>query len=753
MSALSPGSLHPSVYRQEKHFSWVALLLVGMLLVSDRGGWAEKEKEKSDKEVEAVADQLEYTHNQKKIIAKGNVVITYGEVKLTSDYAEVETEEKKAYAKGHVIVLRGNQIAARGNEVYYDYKLDQGRFPDGRSIEFPWFTRGKEVAQTAKGKLKLTDAEITTCDLERPHYQVKAKSATVITGDKIIARNITIYVLGKKVFWWPYAVIPLQKPIESPIQIQPGYSSDDGAYILTTKGFSIIKSVWGKWHADYRFKRGFGAGVDLDYNFERIRTQGSVKTYLTQDKRAPTPGLANPYSLREDRVRGRVTWRQRTDFNEDTYALLRFHRLADEFFLQDFFEREFRSDVEPSSFVNFTLNSDRHGFYAYNQARINQFETTVERLPDIRFDWKNQRFFSDRLYYESATGLANLNQKFSREPFDLQNFRADSFHEWTFPMKWNEIKLTPSANFRETLYARDADESNARARTAFGAAVDLRTHFYRLLNVNSDSLGIEINQLRHVFEPSVRYDGIMHSTVSNEELTKFDSIDAVDDSDRITFGLENRIQTKRVIGGRMRRVDLVSLNTFLAYDFHPDEEFSTSGFSIWSTELQFRPYEWLQFEIRFDYDMMRNKFRELNQDLMARKGRFHVLLSHRLVTKHDFIGALGDNQFVFDTGYWINERWELGAHVRWDAVDHKLEEWQIAATRDLHDFLLDLGYNVRNSDISSSNKEIFFLFRLKAFPGYPLKAGNRASFSEPRIGSTVAGSNTIRSAAYLPTES
>jgi len=48
---------------------------------------------------------------------------------------------------------------------------------------------------------------------------------------------------------------------------------------------------------------------------------------------------------------------------------------------------------------------------------------------------------------------------------------------------------------------------------------------------------------------------------------------------------------------------------------------------------------------------------------------------------------------------------------------------------------------VRNSDIDSANKEFFFELTLKAFPEYPAKAGNHATFSRARMGKTVAGSN------------
>lgn len=707
--------------------------------------------DKDDKKVEIVADQLEYDRNTKKMIGRDNVVVTYGDLKMSSDYAEVQTETKQAYARGHVILLERDQIAAKGEEVHYNFESKAGKFPNGSAVSLPWFVHGREVEQKAKGKWEVRDGIVTTCERTRPHYQLRAKTVDVFKDDKIFAKNVTVHILGKKVFWLPFLIIPLQEH-QTPIEIQVGYSDDDGAYILTSKGFSVVKQLWGNWHIDYRSKRGFGAGLDLGYHFEKFkegdlvnRTDGMVNMYLTQDERAPNPNnTLNPYEQREDRERGRITWKHRTDFYPDTYLLLRFHKAADEFFLQDFFEQEFRSDVEPTSFVNFTHNSDRYGFYAFNQKQVNEFDTVTERLPEIRFDWKNAPFFTDRLYYESNTSFANLNQTYSRTDQNNNAIRGDTFHEWTFPLKWREITLTPSANFRETLYSRDKTDSDFRARTAVGGAVDLRTQFYRTFETSFDVIGIEVNQLRHVFEPYSRYDTTLHSSVSNEELHKFDSVDSVDDANKVTFGLENRIQTKRVVLGKIQRVDLVSLNTFMSYDFHPDEAPSGSGLGIIGAELQIRPYEWLQYEVRFEYDVAENTFRDFNQDLLAQKNRFRFVIGHRLVGRRDFLNTEGNNQFVFEAKYWLNNLWAIGGYLRWDAEVHELEEWQISATRDLHDFLLDFGYNVRNSEIDESNKEFFFLFHLKAFPRLALKSGNRASFSEPRIGITVAGSDQFQ---------
>ena len=84
-------------------------------------------------QVEAIADTLEYGRDQKKVIAKGNVILTHGNIRLTSDYAEVETDTKQAYAKGHVLIFKNSAPVARGEEVHYNFETEQGQFPDGRT--------------------------------------------------------------------------------------------------------------------------------------------------------------------------------------------------------------------------------------------------------------------------------------------------------------------------------------------------------------------------------------------------------------------------------------------------------------------------------------------------------------------------------------------------------------------------------------------------------------------------------------------
>lgn len=712
----------------------------------------------SPAKVEVVADTLEYDKNNNKVIAKGNVVLRHEGVEMTADYAEVETETKKAYARGHVILFKKGEPISKGEEIHYNFEDQTGDFPGGRAFSLPWFFSGEDVQQVREGVKVIKNGGVTTCDLEEPHYAIKAKKVTVYEGDKLVARNVTFYALGKPIFWWPYLVLPLHQTRNVPLRVSAGYNSRFGTYILATKGIGITKNIWGDIHADWRSERGFGGGGDIYYDFteeknKRLLGQGIVKGYLTKDQRAPRVGSSvsedTSFDEDEERTRGRLTYLHRTDFDPYTNLIFRYNRIEDEYFLQEFFEDESRAELEPQTFGTFTKNSESFGFMTHVEKKANRFESMVERLPQVQFDWKTQPFFNDRLFYDNQTSFVNMTKTFDRSDYDEDVIRYDSFHEWSAPLNYKDIKFTPFTNVRGTYYSRDQVSDGDLFRGAWSGGADMRTHFYRTYDVSSDRLGIEINQMRHIIEPLVQYKTVK-SNVSDEDLNRFDSIDRIDDADIVTFGVENRIQTKRVVNGRMQRVDLVSLNSYLSYELNPDgrslasrnyapyfDGQTDSNFTIGTQEVVLRPYEWLQSETRFDFGMNDGQMRVFNQDLVLRRNRFTLIFGYRFI--RDFIDLPGSEQFIFDGKYVINPLWAIGGYVRWDSSE--LEEWQVVATRDLHDFIFDFGYNVRNSDIENSNKEIFFDFRLKAFPILSLRSGRRAGFGEARIGETVAGAN------------
>ncbi len=717
----------------------------------------------AEDEVDAAADSLQYLKEEQKLVARGNVVLSYRDIELTADQAEIKSDTKEAHAKGHVVLRQKGKATLSGDEVFFDFKNNQGSFPDGRFFEYPWYGYGEKMEQVSKKKLSADNVSITSCDLPSPHYDVKASHADFYPGDKIVARNVVFRILDPPVFWLPYLVIPLKEP---PFQITPGYSNNWGAFVLLTKGFAINEHVSGRLHADWYSKRGFGYGADVNYNFERLGI-GQVKLYGIHDKNAPNDRKENPFANenRFEDFRGRVSWKHKTRIDPLTTLQLQWHEISDGRFLQDFFEREHREEISPQSFITITRNADQYSLLANIEKRSNRFQTVSEKLPEVVFTWLRKPLFGTNFYYTHEDGLVNFNQTQAFSPDGPNTVQFYTDQELSYPARFLKYyHFNPYMSFREDYFTRSREKETGITRYVVGTGFDARTRFYRKIDYQGSILGIELDQLRHIMEPLIQYNSIKFASVHPSKLVVTGRGDQLDHRDFVTFGVENRIQTKRKQkDGSYQRVDLVSFNAFLDYSFGPGSDLlrtRANKFTDARFETVLRPYEWLALRMDTDYDFIDQEIFTHNTDLIFDPGRFRITIGHRYTNdrSHDphtvsnleiprphlVLDDTGSNhQVTLDVVYDLNQRWDLGGYVRWKINKNNLEEWEIRAQRDLHDWLLDFGFNVRNSALTDSklNKEAFVQLRLKALPFVELKTGHQATFADSRIGRTVSGSN------------
>ncbi|MBI4395404.1 MAG: LPS-assembly protein LptD [Candidatus Omnitrophica bacterium] len=721
-----------------------------------------------DAPIEAVADNLQYSQADHKLIAKGNVVITYGDIELTADQAEVHTETKEARAEGHVTVRQKEKGTLSGDKVFFDFKNNSGSFPDGRFFSFPWYGFGEHLEQISKKKIRAQNVFITSCDLPHPHYDVKAQVADIYPGDKIVARNVFFRILEVPVFWWPYLIIPLN--YNSPFQVTPGYSDEYGAYVLVSKGFSLNEKVKGRFHLDWYSKRGIGYGADINYKFDRFGV-GQVKLYGINDEESPNQRAENPFSDKNEKYRGRVSWRHRARIDPLTTLHLQWNEISDERFLQDFFEREHREEVTPLSFITVTRNANNYSLLAHIEKRTNRFQTVSEKLPEVVFTWLRKPLLGSNFYYTHEDGFVNFDQTkaFSPDGPNAVQFYTDQ--ELSYPIRFlRYYNFNPFLTVREDYFTKSREKENGITRFVGGGGFDLRTRFYRKIDYEGNPLGIKLNQLRHVMEPLIQYNTIKFASVNPSKLIVTGRGDQLDHQDFLTFGVENRIQTKRLVQGKsFERVDLVSFNAFLDYSFGPGSNLlrtRANKFTDARFETILRPYDWMAVRIDTDYDLIDRQLFKNNTDLVFDPWKFNVTVTHRytrdrskdarfvdnLVVERPHLSIedpVTDHEIMIDAVYDLNSRWDLGGYIRWqihgNGNDNTVEEWEVRAQRDLHDWLLDFGFNVRNSDRTDDekelNKEVFVQLRLKALPEIELKTGHRASFADSRIGRTVTGSN------------
>ena len=399
---------------------------------------------------------------------------------------------------------------------------------------------------------------------------------------------------------------------------------------------------------DWYEKRGVGYGLSSDFMTPESATEFSFygiydrnqyeywdHTLLPEDPdyKLNNSRLSIPHYRYEVRTNNMTHLTNRLDFR------MQIDLISDYQYLRDYFPERFRTEYEPPTYASLEYQADRFTASAYMTLRINDFNSTVERLPELRLDFQRQELFAN-FYYQGEMSLTPLFMRWRRfdrdmedlwgsrsrrympdkDIWDLWNYntlRFDSLHMLYYPMKiWN-INIIPRTGIRLTAYSRTSEREITEddLSTMFMAdEVEGIPWGYRVTNYDSKGgskfrvvgeLGVEVNTkfyhawqdvknafwgldgLRHVIVPYVNYTYIPRPTVNADNLYYFDEIDRIQEQHFVRTGIVNRLQTRR--NGQIH--EWLSMEQYWDFFIHDSNRFNHIG--DLGTILKFRPFEGL----------------------------------------------------------------------------------------------------------------------------------------------------------------
>ena len=671
-------------------------------------------------------DKVEYFETQGKIVAEGNVSITYGDVKLSCDEIEVNTKTRTALCRGNVRIEHEEGVLT-GDLIQYDFNKQEGKVLGGEVDAFPWFGQAKETAKVGENEYLLRDGFVTTCDLDEPHYRIKAGEIRVFPDEKVIAKNVTVYIGKVPVLWFPYYYHPVIQS-RAKVQFIPGWNTDWGYFLLSAWRFYIKGNTRVDVIGDYRTKKGFAEGANLYYYMDDVGLkglgQGFLRTYFIQQNDI---GTYDPTSFRDgnDDVQKRqvVQWKHRIDFDPETVGILEFNKYSDEFVLKDYFYDEYEENPDKAQNYATIISSKRNYSFLLNvEKRFNDFYTVTEKLPELKLDVPDQRLWETPFYYSQESSATVFSKQYKGEQHPPEKVdRLDTFHKLSYVTKIFFLNITPFGTLRETLYTRTKWEGKAVGRTAFGGGVNVFSRFHRIYDVTTNMWNMDINGLRHIIVPSATYFHTHQPTVDKDNLYQMDDIDKLEKENGITFSLENKLQTKRHEGGELRSVDLVRfiMSTDFLFRMEKDRfKFEKEGkFDKVKFDLELNPYKWFYIDSELEV-------RPENQAVKAGSVEASIRpwdgFSFDFGYRYEKKAPDPRNQLTFDLFYRLNPKWAVGLYERFDLQDGVIEEQQISIVRDLHCWEVEFVYDVDGPNFFKDDFTIWFAFKIKAFPDLPI---------------------------------
>lgn len=685
-------------------------------------------------------DKVEYFEEDGKIVAEGNVSIEYGKVILSCDLIEVNTKTRRALCEGNVRIESPDGVLT-GERIRYDFNAEEGQIVGGDVKAYPWFGQADNVAREGENKFILKNGHISTCDHDTPHYRLQAKHIEVYPDEKVIAKNVAVYIGKVPVMWFPYYYHPIIST-KAKVQFIPGVTSDWGYFLLSAWRMQIKGNTKADILIDYRTKKGFAGGANIYYDMNDFGLaglgKGVLKLYNVWQNGwgtyQPTPyrDETSDYELRE-----RYQLKHRIDFEPGTVGMIEFNKVSDENVLRDYFYNEFEEEGRrPPNYLSIVSAKRNYTFSFTMDRRFNDFYTVAQRLPEFRLDIPNQRLWETPFYYTSYDTAINWDKQYKDEQSPPEKVgRLDSYHKLSYVTGVGPLNVTPYADFQATGYTRTKWEHDPVGRVAFGAGVDTFIRFHRSYDFSTKALGLDINGLRHIVVPTANFYHRHQPTVDKDNLYQMDSVDELEKENGFALALETKLQTKRGgDDGEKDVIDFVRFITRVNYDFRMEKDrfkFEKEGkFKDLTFDLEVSPNDRLFFDCELE---VLPKNQSVNTGSIEVSYIPNDIFSLAAGYRYEKLAPESRNQLTLDLDYILNEKWKLGVYQRLDFQDLGIDEQQYTITRDLHCWEVELAYSLRGSNPVKDDWTLWLAFKIKAFPD--LQLGLSRSFNKRPPGS------------------
>ena len=709
-------------------------------------------------------------------LADTNVVIRFGDVTMYCDHAEYNTESHDILLKGNVRFFR-DRYAFTADRAVYNTQTKELKMTNFGGPKPPFQVLGDDLVSVTENQYTILNGFVTTSDSSKPDYQLRAKRMRIYANDRIILSNATLFLGQTPIFWFPYVYQSLNSQFS--YNLEPGYNSTWGAYLNTSLTFPIAKNLSGTVELDLRSIRGPALGLNAIYNSGDQRFWGRVQIYGLNDL---DPNINETALDRAPITAGRyrLLYQSRASLTSDLSANVDFNKMSDQYFLQDFYPGLFAYDPQPDTYSELVKRGEAYTLTALTRPQVNDFQETVERLPDLKWEVTRTPLFNGPIFYEATTSFASLHRAFAAptgvQNIDIQsgalnpdymNFRIDSFHQFLYPHTYfGFLSVVPDVGFRGTYYNRTGslDESTisnplprglltehgARFRFTLNAGVEASFKLSRAFEgVQQRWLGLD--GLRHVIQPYADFSWVSEPTVRSSDILPFDqyipstqlqainfpqfvSTDSIDRWTILRLGMRNRLETRRD-NSTINWLDVDSyfdvnfdnplaqvvppsvLNVSRTNPLTPSRQLFSNVFN----KVKLQPVPWFYLSADSQIPLLNKGFWEINAfgDWLVNPN-IEVRIGYQYLQSNPFLQDTSEVSFY--TYLRLNDNWGFSIYEDYAFKTGMLNQQTYAIHRDLSSWVAALGLNIRNNGSGKQSVAVVLSFTLKDLPrfGFPL---------------------------------
>lgn len=296
-------------------------IIIAIMFISISSAVFAVEENAADKEMKFTGNLKWYPDTQILDVSDG-VTAEYQGITITADKAQALFKTSIAEFAGNV-KLKNDKSTVYGDKLVFNMKTKEWSFKSGRSeltpllfgnmLESSVYVKGENLTGETD-RIDIANGMFTTCNLDHPHYYFSVKSMTIYPESRIIAHDVSLFALDRKLFSLGSLLIPI-KGLGTTFIPQIGSSSDEGLFLKAAYAYTATRTQTGVLKLDLMTKKGVGIGIDETYHAKDLNGKGSL--YYLNDR--TTGGTNITGNLNHQQKIGDVSLSLTSNYRQNSY--------------------------------------------------------------------------------------------------------------------------------------------------------------------------------------------------------------------------------------------------------------------------------------------------------------------------------------------------------------------------------------------------------------------------------------------------
>ncbi|MFH1139373.1 MAG: LPS assembly protein LptD [Pseudomonadota bacterium] len=603
------------------------------------------------------ADKIESFGAKEIYQAEGSVKLTRDRETIQADKVRFHAATRSAEISGYVrVTTREFQLVCSRMVMNLDRNV--GKIYQGTAF-FPnnhYYISGDEIERTGPDTFLVVKGRATSCDGPNPAWTLSGHNLMVQREGYATAEDVTFATSFMPMFYLPWLKVPVKTQRQSGF-LMPYFSNSTLMGVIYTQPYfwAMTDSRDLTFYMTFMGLRGFQPAVE--YRYDDWIGKGMYQAEYLRDWDAPTIEYDNYRG--PTKVRDRYWVRGMSDLElEQGYEVkLDVDLVSDPEYIEDFkrsytghlasqgeYLKEFgRVQNEPLDPMRKTVlqgtksqnNQSLRAAIEYTDNLKSPYNLeTIQRLPQIDYTISGQEITRTPFYFDNEAQYTYFSRQTNRETVEnSQGHRLDVHPTVYWPVNFSRfLDLEPSVGLRGTAYyphgldqdAGERDRNNQiNSRAVYDAQIQASSTLARVYDLPWES----VPRMKHRIKPVLTFSYV--PKVKQEKLPFWDSVDRINEEEKVTYGLAStfsakfkRNQAGPRQAGRAGEVDddreyyyreFLRLSLFRSYnyveerrDLEKRDPFVLQDYnrphSPWQGRVEFdlSPYFWAQASSKFD---------------------------------------------------------------------------------------------------------------------------------------------------------